>query len=277
MNREKAHGFLPLFYRMETAYGICNLSVVPGRAEASDKSEMITQLLFGEHFTILRESGSWVYIRCAFDNYECWIDSKQYQVISAETFSDLEQHEAAVSMELISAVEDSLQGQYFPIVAGSSLPFFDGKTCNLEGYEYQFEGLSTLEPTSNDKAEQLLQFAWMYRNSPYLWGGRSPMGIDCSGFVQVAYKSIGMKLPRDANQQAECGEVLGFMSETQPGDLVFFDNAEGRIIHVGILVDQHQVLHASGKVRLDAIDHQGIFNRETGEYTHNLRLIKRVG
>ncbi len=261
---------------METSYGICNLSVVPGRAEPSDKSEMITQLLFGEHFSILKESGNWIYIRCAFDDYECWIDRKQYQSISSETFADLEQHESAVSMELLSVVDDSQQSQYFPIVAGSSLPFFDGKTCNLEGYEYQFDGLSSLQNSSENKVELLLQFAWMYRNSPYLWGGRSPMGIDCSGFVQVAFKAIGIKMPRDAYQQAECGEVLGFISEAGPGDLVFFDNAEGKIIHVGILINNQQILHASGKVRIDAIDHQGIFNRETGQYTHNLRLIKRI-
>jgi len=109
-----------------------------------------------------------------------------------------------------------------------------------------------------------------------LWGGRSPFGIDCSGFTQMVYKLCGMPLKRDAWMQAEQGQDIHLLDETQPGDLAFFDNEEGRIIHVGILTTKNRIIHASGKVRLDSIDHQGIFNSETKRYTHNLRLLKRL-
>ncbi len=256
-------------------YGICNLSVIPGRIEPSDKSEMITQLLFGEHFTVLRRQSNWLYIRCAFDNYECWIDFKQCQEISFETFNELEAREITSTMELMYVLEDTERGFYQPVVIGSSLPYFDGKTCNLEGFEYAYDG-----QTNTIKHGQINEFvvdsAYTFINAPYLWGGRSPLGIDCSGFTQVVYKLAGQKLQRDAYQQADQGITLGFIEEAEPGDLAFFDNEEGKIIHVGILLGQGKIIHASGKVRIDRIDHQGIFNEETGKYSHKLRIIKRI-
>lgn len=256
-------------------HGICNLSVVPGRIEPSDKSEMITQLLFGEHFTILRKQGNWLYVRCSYDNYECWIDKKQCQEISFETWQELESREITVSMELFYILEDSERGFYQPVVIGSTLPYFDGTSCNLEGFEYGFDGQTNT--VKHGKIEDFItQCAYTFINAPYLWGGRSPLGIDCSGFTQVVYKTAGIKLERDAYQQATQGTTLGFISEARAGDLAFFDNAEGRIIHVGIILPNQKIIHASGQVRIDAVDHQGIFNAETGVYTHQLRLIKRI-
>jgi cell wall-associated NlpC family hydrolase len=256
-------------------FGICNLSVIPGRIEPSDKSEMITQLLFGEHFTVLRRQGNWLYIRCAFDNYECWIDIKQCQEISLETFTELESREITSTMELMYVLQDTDQGFYQPVVIGSSLPYFDGRTCNLEGFEYAYDG-----QTNTIKHGTINQFisetAYTFLNAPYLWGGRSPLGIDCSGFTQVVFKIAGQRLERDAYQQADQGTTLGFIDEAEMGDLAFFDNEEGKIIHVGILLGGGKIIHASGRVRIDRIDHQGIFNEETGKYTHQLRIIKRV-
>jgi gamma-D-glutamyl-L-lysine dipeptidyl-peptidase len=256
-------------------HGICNLSVVPGRIEPSDKSEMITQLLFGEHFTILRRQEQWVYIRGAYDNYECWIDVKQFQEISPETFLELESREITTCMELFYVLEDQERGHYLPVTMGCSLPYFDGTSCNLEGFEYIFDG-----QTNSVKHGRLNQYvaetAGIYLNSPYLWGGRSPAGIDCSGFTQLVYKAAGIRLPRDAYQQAEEGTSLGFVEEAIAGDLAFFDNNEGKIIHVGIVLSDGFIIHASGRVRIDKLDHQGIFNRETGKYSHNLRVLKRI-
>ena len=256
-------------------FGICNLSVIPGRIEPSDKSEMITQLLFGEHFTVLRRQGNWLYIRCAFDNYECWIDIKQCQEISLETFTELESREITSTMELMYVLQDTDQGFYQPVVIGSSLPYFDGRTCNLEGFEYAYDG-----QTNTIKHGTINQFisetAYTFLNAPYLWGGRSPLGIDCSGFTQVVFKIAGQRLERDAYQQADQGTTLGFIDEAEMGDLAFFDNEEGKIIHVGILLGGGKIIHASGRVRIDRIDHQGIFNEETVKYTHQLRIIKRV-
>jgi len=178
-------------------------------------------------------------------------------------------------MELFYVLEDQEHGHYIPITIGCSLPYFDGLTCNLEGFEYHFDG-----QTNSVKHGKLPQFvseiASLYLNAPYLWGGRSPLGIDCSGFTQVVFKAAGVRLPRDAYQQAEVGQTLGFVEEASEGDLAFFDNAEGKIIHVGIVLKDRFIIHASGKVRIDKLDHQGIFNRETGKYSHTLRVIKRI-
>ncbi len=260
---------------MEALHGICNLSVVPCRAEPSDKSEMITQLLFGEHFSIIRSQGNWVYIRAAHDAYESWIDVKQFQPISAESFEELEARPAPCTLDLLGVAEDTEKGQLFPLSLGSLLPYFDGRTCNLEGYEYAYEG-QVNERIPDDKAAYMIEHAWALLNAPYLWGGRSAMGIDCSGFTQLVSRIAGIKLPRDAYQQAEQGTTLGFIEEARAGDLAFFDNDEGRIIHVGLLLNERQIIHASGKVRVDRIDHEGIFNEELGRYSHKLRLLKRI-
>ena len=141
--------------------------------------------------------------------------------------------------------------------------------------KYVFEGqISNNNETPNRKV--ILENAMMYLNSPYLWGGRSPFGIDCSGFVQMVFKAVGVKLLRDASQQATQGETISFLSEAQQGDIVFFDNEEQQIIHVGILLGNNKIIHASGKVRIDIIDHEGIYNVDTKKYTHKLRLIKKL-
>jgi cell wall-associated NlpC family hydrolase len=115
-----------------------------------------------------------------------------------------------------------------------------------------------------------------FLNVPYLWGGKTPFGIDCSGFSQIVVRCIGINLHRDAYQQAEQGKVVSFLEEVQTGDLAFFDNEEGRITHVGIMLNSHSIIHASGKVRLDNIDSYGILDAENRNYSHKLRIIKRL-
>ncbi|MFN5319458.1 MAG: NlpC/P60 family protein [Bacteroidia bacterium] len=260
---------------MELLHGICNLSVVPCRAEPSDRSEMITQLLFGEHFTIIRSQGNWSYVRSAIDGYEAWIDQKQFMPISAESFEELDTRPVPCVLDLLSVMEDTDKGRLFPVSLGSLLPLFDGRTCNLEGYEFAFEGQANTSIPEN-KAELMLEIAASFLGAPYLWGGKSAFGIDCSGFVQIIARTVGIRLSRDAYQQAEHGQTLGFIEETLPGDIAFFDNEDGRIVHVGLLMGDQKIIHASGKVRIDRIDHEGIFNEETGRYTHRLRLLKRI-
>ena len=116
----------------------------------------------------------------------------------------------------------------------------------------------------------------MFLNAPYLWGGKTPFGVDCSGFTQMVYKLNGYKLMRDASQQSKQGEALSFIEESEPGDLAFFDNEEGNIIHVGIIMDDNYIIHASGKVRIDRLDHLGIYNAEINKHTHKLRVIKKI-
>ncbi|MDQ3192037.1 MAG: C40 family peptidase [Bacteroidota bacterium] len=256
-------------------FGICNLGIVPCRVEPSDKSEMLSQLLFGEHFKIISENKNWLEITTAFDSYTSWIDKKQFLPISEDTYNELNDIPSALTFDLVQVVSDSDTGAIIPVIIGSSMPLFNGEFCNLQGHEYSYEG-QHIRPSQVIDRSRLIEIAYTYLNSPYLWGGRTPFGIDCSGFTQMCYKLSGYALPRDAYQQSELGETLSFVEEAQQGDLAFFDNEEGRIIHVGIVLNDNQIIHASGKVRIDKFDHYGIFNTETGIYSHNLRLLKKL-
>lgn len=256
-------------------YGVCHLSVIPCRSEASDKSEMVTQLLFGDAFEVLEQNGSWHKVRVEWDHYECWIDRKQYIPVSKAIFDNLRDNLAPVSTDLISLITDLKTGNTFPIVAGSSLPFWYDGDVRIEENQFRFEGSVRIFDQETTR-EGIVETAFTYMNAPYLWGGRSPFGIDCSGFTQAVFKANGMRIKRDAWQQVEIGDPYSFVEEAQPGDLAFFDNAEGRITHVGIVAGENRIIHASGKVRLDHYDHYGIFTPERGGYTHNLRIIKNT-
>ncbi len=256
-------------------YGVCNLSVVPCRKEPSDRSEMVTQLLFGETFEIVEIQGSWVHIKITFDGYDCWIDKKQFLPIQQQTFDIINTVEPYHCNELIQIISNSKTKQHFPITIGASLPNFDDGECVIENSSYAYDGAFINGYLPFTKSG-IIETAMLYLNSPYLWGGKSPFGIDCSGFTQSVYKLNGIKLLRDAYQQAEQGETLSFVEEAEPGDLAFFDNEEGRIIHVGIVMENNQIIHASGKVRIDGFDHHGIFNHEKRDYSHQLRLLKRI-
>lgn len=257
-------------------FGVCSLSVIPARAEPSNKSEMVTQLLFGETYSIYEENRKgWKKIKTFYDNYECWIDEKQSTEITVEEFEQINNTTKFVTTEIISLLKNKKTNYLMPIVIGSSLPNFFDEALLLNEINYAFEGIkndSTLTPDKNNIADN----AFLFLNTPYLWGGRSPFGIDCSGFTQIIYKLIGIKLPRDAYQQAKIGQTLSFIEESKSGDLAFFDNEDGKIIHVGIMLGDNKIIHASGKVRIDKIDHQGIFNAETNRYSHKLRLIKQI-
>jgi cell wall-associated NlpC family hydrolase len=256
-------------------FGITNLSIIPCRKEPSDRSEMVTQLLFGDHFEVLEVQGSWCRIKIAYDNYECWIDKKQFLPIAQPTFDILNSTEQFCVNELIQIVTDNRIAQLFPICIGSTLPGFDNGECAVENSTFAYDGAFVNGHLPFSK-NGIIDTAMMYLNSPYLWGGKSPFGIDCSGFTQMVYKLNGIKIKRDAYQQAEEGETLSFVEEAEPGDLAFFDNDEGRIVHVGIVMDLNKIIHASGKVRIDGFDHQGIFNNEKKDYSHRLRLLKRI-
>jgi cell wall-associated NlpC family hydrolase len=255
-------------------YGICNLSIVPCRKEPSHRSEMVTQLLFGEHFTILEETEEWTRIKQEFDGYESWISSKQYLSIKQKTFSALSSSAPVLSNELIGVIDDKQNDISFPVVMGSALPYFNKGAVKMENTVYNFDG-NISDPGLRKNAKDLVELACQFLNAPYLWGGRSVMGIDCSGFTQLVYKLNGYKLPRDAYQQAELGSPLSFVEEAEAGDLAFFDNEEGKITHVGIVLSEQRIIHASGKVRIDKFDHYGIFHTDRRKYSHLLRVIKR--
>jgi hypothetical protein len=256
-------------------FGICNLSIVPCRKEASHRSEMVNQLLFGETFEILDREDTWIKIRTSFDNYECWIDEKQFIPIDKEGYKKANSNDTAVSGGLIELITRKQDNLIFPIVLGSNLPGLKKSSCQLGAQEYLFEGSTTSPQDKKSLRNSIAETAFLYLNSPYLWGGRSPFGIDCSGFSQLVYKLNRLKIKRDAHQQAIQGSALSFVEESEEGDLAFFDNEDGRIIHVGIILQENKIIHAAGKVRVDKFDHYGIYNADTKKYSHRLRIIKR--
>lgn len=256
-------------------YGVAKLSIIPCRSEPADPSEQTSQLLFGEHYKVIEERKKWVRIRSSLDKYEAWIDRKQHAEITEEEYKRLDSdRHATCSLELVGLATNVSTKEITPIPMGSTLPLLKNGSFELGSDHYQFDG-QFIHQLSKDK-NKIVENAYMYLNAPYLWGGRSPFGIDCSGFSQIIYKLNGIKLPRDAYQQAEIGITLSFVEEAEPGDLAFFDNEEGDITHVGILLEDNYIIHSSGKVRVDRIDHQGIFNAKEHDYTHKLRLIKRI-
>jgi hypothetical protein len=255
-------------------YGICNLSVVPVRRSAGHSSEMTTQLLFGETFDILHKEENWLQIQLHTDQYTGWIHQRQYLALSAAALRILNAQPGVLVSDLQSTVTEKSSGNTFPLLMGSRLILPVENQFGFAGETYFFKG-NIITPQA--EKSDIIHFAARYLGAPYLWGGRTHFGIDCSGFTQMVYRLAGFDLPRDASQQALAGETLGFLSEAEAGDLLFFDNDEGNITHVGILYNAHQIIHASGKVRIDTIDHNGIFNADLQKYTHNLRLIKRRG
>ncbi len=243
--------------------GICNLSIVPVRIVDSDKSEMINQLIYGDIIEILEEKEKWVKIKSVFDDYIGWIDKKQYFKIDDNITVDLKN--PVYCIDLVEFIENN-NNELVTIPIGSDI-------SNISLMNHKFDG-KTISGKNNRNS--IVNTALLFLNSPYLWGGKTPFGIDCSGFTQMVYKINGYKLSRDAKDQADQGETLSFIEESEAGDLAFFNNDQGDIIHVGIILQNNHIIHASGKVRIDRIDHSGIYNNDLNKHTHSLRYIKKI-
>jgi gamma-D-glutamyl-L-lysine dipeptidyl-peptidase len=256
------------------SFGICPISVVSIRNSPSHRSEMISQLLFGELVEILEAKGrQWLRIRCHWDNLVGWAASSQIASITPSEFENF-QHKFAYNLEVMQAVLAS--DHYTPITLGAHLPNFDGLRFSIGPVDYTFSGQAVFPHDIKPSDELVLKIAKKYLNAPYLWGGRSPFGIDSDGLVQMVFKIAGFKLPREAAQQVHLGETVDFIEQAFAGDLAFFENRHGRITHTGIILPDKKILHAFGKVRIDIVDHFGIYNEELSRYTHRLRVIKRL-
>jgi cell wall-associated NlpC family hydrolase len=233
---------------------------------------MVSQLLFGESVEVIDKADSWRKVKIMDDGYTGWIDKKQIVSCSEEEIINTTDHPATLTLDIVQIVIFN-QRNIIPIVLGSQLPLFREKKFTIGKTEYLYDG--NVIAISSPEPSKIIEHAYMYLNAPYLWGGRSPFGIDCSGFTQMVFKLCGIRLKRDAHQQALSGKTINFLNEAVAGDLAFFDNAEGKITHTGIILPNNKIIHSSGKVHVDQLDHQGIFNLETNKYTHNLRVIKR--
>lgn len=257
-------------------YGINLLSSIAVREAPSDKSEMVNQLLFGEIFAVEKIQSGWAYISAAHDNYKGWIDKKQMVGIGEAEYNRLNTDDQYVSTDIVQIVHNKTTGDLISVVAGSSFPELDeSMSFNMAGRDFSYEGLKG-DLIKGKIPEQIPAIADMFKGAPYFWGGRSIFGLDCSGFIQIVFKIAGYRINRDASEQAMQGEPVDFISNASTGDLMFFDNEDGDIVHVGIYLGNNKIIHAHGKVRVDNVDHHGIHNLDDRNYSHKLRLIKRI-
>ncbi len=229
---------------------------------------MVSQWIFGETADLLERQEKWSLLRFHHDGYQGWVDNKQWR--ATEQRADAS---AVRSIDPFIPVRTAQGPVLLPF--GSVLSFFSQGFFTLNGEQVAFPG-NTTRTAMGSSVERLMSLTDHWLNAPYLWGGRTPAGVDCSGLTQMLFLAAGVVLPRDAWQQAELGETVELVDLAIPGDLAFFDNAEGRIVHVGIVLGDRRILHASGQVRIDALDHQGIFHAQDGRYSHQLRMLKRV-
>ena len=257
--------------------GILSLPVLPVRSEPSERSEMTTQLLFGERFEILETVDSWSYIQACADDYKGWVTTKMLTPVSDDMNEVLKAYQPILLSEPITFFR-GVDNRSLLLPAGSSIFVQAQRFYYLLGDTLTELFLDVVLPEpiySLSMAERVLETAIRFLNAPYLWGGKTILGMDCSGLTQVSAVINGFQLPRDARDQASLGEEQ-FLSLSLPGDLAFFNNSEGRIVHVGIVSGPNKILHASGSVRIDSLDEQGIYNSDLKKYTHKLHSIKRI-
>jgi len=249
---------------------ICCVPVSPIRATASHRSEMVSQLLFGESVAVLeREGDQWIKIRCLFDGYEGWCQQSHVAAV------DNHVHATGLNQMTVNwSTKIDFNGQPMRLPMGCLLPGLEKGQVYWGSHNIKYKGKTwNLSKARMDKG-MFRQLSFKFLNSPYLWGGKTVFGTDCSGYTQTIFRYFNIPLQRDAWQQAEGGMEVSSLLKSAFGDLAFFDNADGRITHVGILLNKKEIIHASGKVRIDKIDDEGIIDEE-GQRTHSLKLIRR--
>jgi gamma-D-glutamyl-L-lysine dipeptidyl-peptidase len=248
-------------------YAVCNVPAAPVRKKPSHKVEMVNQLLFGEAMRVTDKKKDWIKIESLHDSYPGWIRNNLVAQCDAPFVSTF------LAASLLSEISWNEQKMQIPV--GSSLPGFDKEKGQMGTYSYRFSGHCVDPAKAKAGLEHIEEITAPWMNAPYLWGGRTPLGVDCSGFVQVIYRMMGIELLRDAWQQAGQGMKVKALAKAVGGDLAFFKNGKGKITHVGILLNELDILHCSGRVRKDRIDEKGIIHSETGKRTHSLAAIRR--
>jgi hypothetical protein len=255
-------------------YALSTLSVVPVRTGANHKSEQLTQILFGEAVEILDRIGKqWSKVHCLWDDTIGWVDSRQLLPITEKEFL-LAREFYAVNLDLLHPVATG--ASFVPVPLGARLPQFDGIQFRINEEIFTFSGQAVDPEALPSTAEMLIRIARKYLHAPHQKGGRNPLGIDAPGLIQNVFNILGIQLPRTCEEQVLTGDAVDFVEQARPGDLAFFENRKGTIHHVGLILPDHEILHVAGQVQIDLLDHYGIFDRHTRNYSHKLRVIRRL-
>jgi gamma-D-glutamyl-L-lysine dipeptidyl-peptidase len=251
-------------------YGIVAVPAAPVRRKARHQREMVSQLLFGERVKIIKQKNDlWVKVRSLHDGYEGWM--------TITLLKEINETEAKAQCECVTTGmlnTITIQGVKMNLPIGCSLAGMHAGRSKVGQLEYEFAGNFCDRKQVKVNSDTVRELTAQWLNAPYMWGGRTIFGVDCSGFVQVNYKMMGIDLSRDAWQQAQQGKTVSKLKDAVCGDLAFFDDKD-EIVHVGILLSPDQIIHASGKVRIDPIDKKGIIHSDSKKRTHLLRSIKR--
>ncbi len=249
--------------------GICVIPAIPMRKEPSHRSELVSQLLFGDMYSIAEQTSNWLKIRSADDRYEGWIDMIQHFTPGTSELERLKKVEHYFTADLTNIMINMNDGTEFLLSAGSRI--YGKHEFSIGDIKFKYTG-HTFQPEFSDVRKSILQTARKFLHVPYIWGGKTTMGLDCSGFTQIIYRVHNINLERDAGQQCSDKPNLS-LRESKPGDLAFFGDNE-KITHVGIISEAGKIIHCSGKVRIDNLDETGIFQTDSGRYTHYLKYVR---
>src|ERR1700744_4544853 len=250
-------------------YGICNLAMIPVRAEANELSEMVSQLLFGETFEILEWVEKWARIVTTDDHYTGWVSRLQFTMLGHLAYQQLKREHSPLTYGAVTQAWKKSDYTILYLPVGSSLAFLEGNTCKIVNEKFEIIG-------PKGDIENFVTTAKSFLNAPYLWGGRTHFGIDCSGFTQAVYRLRGVQLQRDASMQVNQGELVKSLEDIKLGDLAFFHNDKGNVTHVGIMLNKEYITHASGRVKIDMLDETGIYSEQQQRHTHRLHSIKQL-
>ncbi|MFN3135442.1 MAG: NlpC/P60 family protein [Candidatus Kryptonium sp.] len=268
--------------KLSIRFGICNVGTAPVFKEPSMRSEQTTQIILGETFDVLEIKDDWVRIRLHFDGYIGWVYKPQMALMDGDKFSEYMNKpkiEFISNFGFIYSKPDVNSVVLREVVVCSALNYLDSKDGWLKvelpdgthGFirKAQTRQFKTGVKKQNVNASDIIQTAKRFLGISYIWGGKTPKGFDCSGFVQTVYRINGIQLPRDSDMQWEVGEYIGKdFSKFKKGDLLFFSSDGRRITHVGIFTGKDkEIIHASGFVRLNSLDRKSELYSERLERT----------
>lgn len=253
-------------------YAWCPFAMLPVKKSPDHQAELVTQLLFGDCVEVFERSGVWSRIKNLSDNYPGYVVNMQLEPITQSEAEHYEKHYALVNVFATHSERPLTLGSRIPTsliktvgdVVEINLPH--DKTIHVDKKEIIFDNL----PTNN-----VVDLAKKFLYTPYLWGGKTPFGLDCSGFTQLVFRMMGIVIARDAYQQAAQGTAVSGLMASKPGDLMFFHKPDGtRISHVGILIGNNQIIHSAGYVHIADVDSIGI-RLKSGTHSHLISSIRR--